>query len=245
MDIIPQERDMMILYEKPLRIELENSTLFVEGKPHPRAVRKSADLSKALMGGALDEDRDVYYMFRNIYSSEGIRFDITVIPPGELGEEYPKTFGHHHPETGSGMSYPEAYQVLKGKAVFILQKNTSDSRVEVIMVDAKEGDVMLIPPGYGHVSINNGEETLVLSNLVYDDFSSTYEEHAENRGAAYYYLKDGEIKQNSNYIVKANERLSAKELNSRFGFECEDLLSEFHRDPHRFAFLEKPGILFK
>jgi glucose-6-phosphate isomerase len=235
----------MILYEKPLRIELKNDTLFVEGKPHPKAVRKVSDLAKALLNPKVREERDVYYMFRNVYGSEGIRFDITVIPAGELGEEFPKTFGHYHPDSGAGKGYPEAYQVLKGKGMFILQRNTSDSRVEVIMVDAKEGDVMLIPPDYGHVSINNGNEALVLANLVYDKFSSLYEGHAENQGAAYYYLKDGEIRQNSNYIVKDNQRLSAKELNARYGFECTDLLSDFHRDPHKFAFLEKPGILFK
>jgi hypothetical protein len=85
----------------------------------------------------------------------------------------------------------------------------------------------------------------VLSNLVYDRFSSSYEGHAENQGAAYYYMKDGEIRQNSNYIVKDNRRLTSQELNASYGFECSDLLSEFHRDPHKFAFLEKPGILFK
>jgi glucose-6-phosphate isomerase len=234
----------MILYEKPLRIELEGSTLIVEGKQHTKAVRKYSDLSDVLMERGPDEDSDAYYMYRNVYASEGIRFDITVIPAGGPGPEFPKTHGHFHPDAGGGVTYPEVYQVLKGKAMFILQKNTPDQRVEVMLVDAKEGDVMLIPPGYGHASINNGKQDLVLANIVYDRFESSYDDHRENKGAAYYYLRDGEIMQNTNYIVKKNERITAEELNKRYDFECKDLLEGLHGEPHRFEFLEKPEILF-
>lgn len=233
------------IYEKPLRIELEGHTLFVDGKEHPRTVRKASDMVNTLMDAKIEGSADAYYMFRNIYASEGIRFDITLIPAGILGSEFPKTHGHHHPDAGEGLSYPEIYQVLKGKAFFIFQRSHPNGRVDVIMVDAEEGDVILIPPGYGHVSINNGDKDLLLSNLVYDKFSAVYDDHSDNKGAAYYYLKDGEIVQNDKYIVEKNERITAKELGERYGFSCNDLLGEFHRSPHKFAFLEKPGILFK
>ncbi|MBD3209752.1 glucose-6-phosphate isomerase [Candidatus Micrarchaeota archaeon] len=231
------------LYEKPLRIELKGNTLFVNGNPHPRAVRTAKDLEKTLYENKIEQDYDVYYMFRNVYTSEDLRFDITLIPAGELGLEKPKTFGHFHPKSESGKAYPEVYQVLKGDALFLLQKNLPGGRVDVVMVDAKEGDVVLIPPEYGHVSINKGEEDLVLANLVYDKFSSLYEDHGKNRGAAYYYLKDGELVQNSNYIVESNERITAEELNERYGFSCQDILAEFYREPQKFGFLENPGML--
>jgi len=133
--------------------------------------------------------------------------------------------------------------VLKGKAVFLLQKDNPSGSVDVIIVDAKKGDVVLMPPNYGHVTINNGEETLVLANLIYKNFSSLYDEYKRNKGGAYYYTKDHELVQNTNYIVHENERISPEELNKRYEISCKDLLTELHNDPHKFAFLEKPGML--
>ncbi|MBU0532753.1 glucose-6-phosphate isomerase [Candidatus Micrarchaeota archaeon] len=232
------------LYESPLRIELRNNTLFVNGKQHPRAVRKTNDLLKTLATEDAGGNLDIYYMFRNICTCDDIRFDITVIPAGEIGTEFPKTFGHHHPKSTSGVDYPEVYQVLHGKAFFILQKKNQNKSVDVVLIDAKEKDILIIPPGYGHVSINNGTEDLVLSNLVYDKFSSIYDSHNENKGAAYYYLRDGEIKQNTNYIVHKNEHITAREWTKRYEFSCNDLLVEFYENPKKFAFLVKPEILF-
>lgn len=233
------------LYEKPLHIELIGNKLFVNGNEHPKSVRKAKDLVGTLVDGKIERDFDAYYMYRDIYKAEGMRFDITVIPAGSLGSECPKTFGHYHPKSSDEFEYAEVYQVLHGKALFILQKKNSDGSVNVTMVDAEKGDVLLFPPGYGHVSINKGEEELILSNLVYTHFDSEYNYFKENQGAAYYYLKNGEIKQNDNYVVHENERISSKELNERYGFSCNDLLQEFYTSPHKFAFLEKPGILLK
>jgi glucose-6-phosphate isomerase len=234
-----------VLYEKPLKIELVGSALFVNGGQHPRSVRTLSQMRKVLMGD-VDEtaSADAYYMYRSVYVNDDIRFDITVIPPATIKGECTKTFGHYHPGSEDGPSYPEAYQVLRGSAVFIMQKKNRNGSVDAIIVKANEGDVVLLPPGYGHVSVNNGEGTLILANLVYDRFESLYNEFEENRGAAFYYLKDGELMQNSNYIVQKSERLTPAELNKRYGFLADDLLNEFHANPKAFEFLKKPKLRF-
>ena len=91
--------------------------------------------------------------------------------------------------------------------------------------------------------INNGSETLVMSNLVYGKFKSLYDEYKRNKGGAYYYTKDHELVQNTNYIIHLNERIKPAELNGRYEIEAKDLLKELIADPHKFAFLEKPGML--
>ncbi len=235
----------MILYERPLRIEVLDNMLLINGEEHARAVRTAEDMEKTLVDANIAENFDVYYMFRNIYASDDIRFDITIILANALGSEFPKTFGHYHPKSDGGVPYPEVYQILKGQALFILQKNNPDKSVDVIMIDGKEGDVVLVPPYYGHVSINNGEDTLIMANLVYEKFNSIYDEYRDNQGAAYHILKDGEIKQNTNYVIDKNERINAKELNERYKFTSKDLLSEFHENPQKFLFLQKPEMLFK
>jgi glucose-6-phosphate isomerase len=188
---------------------------------------------------------DAYYMYRKVHQSGAVRFDITIIPPVPFGNERPKTHGHYHPGSEDGMPYPEVYQVLKGRALFILQKKNRNGTVDAIMVKAEEGDVVLLPPGYGHVTVNQGDEALVLSNMTYDRFEPMYDDYDENQGAAYYIMEDGTIEQNGNYIVRVGERLSAKELNARYGFSCKDILKEVDETPEKFTFLEKPKLLFK
>ncbi|WP_301664617.1 glucose-6-phosphate isomerase family protein [Methanoculleus frigidifontis] len=98
---------------------------------------------------------------RRWLAEQNVRFDITVIPPGAVGGEYVKTKGHYHPLTPAGIGYPELYQVLAGEAHYLLQrKNLRD----VVVVTAKAGEFVLIPPGYGHVTVNPGKENLVMAN---------------------------------------------------------------------------------
>ncbi len=60
---------------------------------------------------------ELYYMYRGLKKKNGARYDITVIPPKMLGKEFVKTKGHYH--IGS---YGEIYIVLKGKAIYLMQK---------------------------------------------------------------------------------------------------------------------------
>ncbi|MFH0737649.1 MAG: glucose-6-phosphate isomerase family protein [Candidatus Micrarchaeota archaeon] len=236
----------VVLYEKPLKIELAGTNLFVNGGRHPRSVRTLAQMRKVMMDFNEDASAlELYYMYRSVYVHEGIRYDITLIPPMVVGGERAKTHGHYHPGSEDGLAYPEVYQVLRGHAKFIMQKKNRNGSVDAMVVDARDGDAVLLPPGWGHVTVNKGEDLLVLGNLVYDHFGSVYSEYEELQGAAFYYAKDGELIQNTNYIVQKNEQISAKELNRRYGFECKDLLSEFTADPKRFEFLKKPGLLSK
>ncbi len=235
-----------VLYEKPVRVELVGVNIFVDGEQRPKSVRTLSQMRTTLMSATAGQGNpDMYYMYRSVYKRDDIRFDVTLIPSMDIGGECAKTHGHYHPGSEEGPAYPEVYQVLKGGATFILQKKNRSGSVDAMIIGAKEGETVLLPPGYGHVSINSGEGDLVLSNLVYDRFESMYEEYDENQGAVFYYLKGGEIAQNTNYIVQRSEHLSAPELNSRYGFECKDLLSEFSESPHRFMFLQKPKLLFK
>jgi len=239
---------MQILYEKPMRIDIEKYGLFVDGKAHQRDVRRLSRL-KDVIRGYIDldftPDSDVYYMFRNVYSRDGIRFDITVIPPSIIEGEFAKTYGHSHPEARDGLGYPEVYQVLSGEAIFLLQKTNRDKSVDVKLIRSGKGDVLLIPPNFAHVTINPSKETLILSNLVAEDFESDYADFKKNRGAAFYYLEDGNVSQNANYVVRNLERPDSASFNRRYGFGSADLLEEFRNDPSKFQFLKDPGLLFK
>lgn len=174
------------------------------------STRKVRDMFDVLMDKTwmTYPDRILYDMYREVHLSNEelrimkearLRYDITVIPAGTLGPEFVKTAGHYHPcpeYCGAEMlSYPEVYQVIRGTATYLLQKNDLS---DFAIVEAHEGDVVLIPPNYGHVTVNADSEELVMANWVSDAFDSDYEPVRCKSGLAYYITEDG-IAQNGNY----------------------------------------------
>ncbi len=154
-------------------------------------------------------DIELYYMYRDLALNEkergiihrnNLRYDITVIPPLKLGCEYIKTMGHYHPLVPkTNISYPEIYEVLEGKAHYLLQKEKKGKILNVILIEAKKGDKIIIPPDYGHITINPSNKRLKMANFVSNKFSSIYEPIREMGGGAYFELIGKRFVRNENY----------------------------------------------
>lgn len=156
-------------------------------------IRKIKDMKEVLYDkdwGQKNKNYEAYFMYRGVDEKKGLRYDITEMPFKMFGEEYPKTKGHYHPG-----DYGEIYQVLEGKAIYLLQNR---DLTDIVAIETHPGEVAIIPPGYGHVTINPGPEKLKMANWVSPEFDSLYEPILEKRGAAYFYTTDGWIK-NKNY----------------------------------------------
>jgi len=206
-------------------------------------------------------DMTLYYMFRDVSKNEadankiaqlGLRYDITIIPPNNLGVEFVKTAGHYHPcPDGSKLTYPEMYGVLEGEAHYLLQKREeeepgSEKITDVIVVKAQKGDTVIIPPDYGHVTINPSESTLKMANWVARAFSSIYEPIEQRKGAAYFELTYGEFIKNDEYEdVPAIRFLQPEETWSR-GLELskDRALYDLLQEPEKLAFLTRPDEWF-
>jgi glucose-6-phosphate isomerase len=232
----------MLLYEKPFKLELLGRNLYKDGEEWPHTVRKVSELKEVLMEPQkMGPEGIAYYMFRGVHQHENLRYDITLIEPRFYGDEYAKTLGHYHPPSPSGQPYPEVYQVLKGNAALVMQRKHRDETVDCIILEAKEGDSFLVPPGYGHVSYNKGDSPLILANIV-SGFDSQYGEFIENHGPAFFCTKFG-YKQNTYYIISKKETLAPRQLNKRYGVMMGDLLQMFYSMPQKFDFLEDPSKL--
>ncbi len=152
---------------------------------------------------------ELYYMYRdlaltdndrNAMKEKNLRYDITVIPPLNLGKEFVKTAGHYHPLVpGTKLSYPEVYEVLDGRAHYLLQKVEGNRVLDVVLIDAKKRDKVLIPPDYGHITINPSNETLKMANWISDAFESVYEPIEKMHGGAYFELTNGKFVKNTAY----------------------------------------------
>ena len=142
------------------------------------------------------ENKELYYMYRGMGLSEEdkkkieaarLRYDITVIPPLMLGREFNKTAGHYHCEAATGISYPEIYEVLSGEAYYLMQRSIENNSIkDTYFVHAVAGDKVIIPPNYGHFTINAGDKDLAMANWVCLDCVSDYSEVKEKQGACYF-----------------------------------------------------------
>lgn len=195
-----------------------------------------------------EPERPLYLMYRDLAASDDdrawllaadLRYDRTSISPGSLCGEYVKTKGHYHPKNPAGAGYPELYQVAAGEAHFLLQR---ENLADVVVVAARAGQVVIVPPGYGHVTINPGADELVIANLVSSRFTSKYDAYETMRGAAYYEFAGGRWTKNPAYRgvppLRHAPPPDAPALGIRHGEDIYDLVGR----ESRLSFLNFPEL---
>lgn len=237
-------------------------TLSIEGKVLSPDVRTVKQMRPVLAGAVnLMDSQGLYQMYResckpadqDAFARRSLRYDITVVPPVMLGEEYNKTLGHYHPDSvRPPLSYPELYEVLHGTAHYLLQKRKPGT-LEIercFLVETRAGEKALMPPDYGHVTINAGNEPVVMDNLVERTFKSVYEPYVQRKGAAYYLVRQGGRPQPRPNAAFADlpelETMRAPEFNEMAGAELADFLDGgynyelFIKNPDSFGFLVDP-----
>jgi glucose-6-phosphate isomerase len=141
---------------------------------------------------------ELYYMYRGISCNKDdkvkinehrLRYDITIIPPYMLGCEFVKTAGHYHQIVpGTDITFPEMYEVLNGNACFLIQKpdHDGDSIKDIAIINAEEGNKVIVPPGYGHITVNISNNVLKIANWVVTDKESLYDPIKKKKGGAYF-----------------------------------------------------------
>lgn len=181
-----------------VEFEEDGLRLLIEGREAKPEVRWLSDLMNVLMKPeSVSEDFLAYVMYRDLppLTRSWARFDLTVMPPWEVGGELAKTKGHYHLPL-NGRHLPEIYYVHSGEAKFLLQRRgTSPYHVEdFVVVRAREGSVVMVPPEYGHVTVNFGDRVLVMSNVIHREVNPDYRAYELTRGAAYYVTREGIVR---------------------------------------------------
>ena len=218
-------------------------------KPNVRMLFDMKDViyDREWLSGAANTE--LYYMYRELSLSKkdallmkenDLRYDITVIPPRMLGCEYVKTAGHYHPLVpGTDTTFPEIYEVLSGKARYLLQKPDGEGIEDVVLIEASEGDKVIIPPGYGHLTINASNKVLRMANWVARDFESLYLPIKEKGGGAYFLLDEGIVKNPQYDFVPEIRSLKPANL-KEIGLQKNKEMYGLVRDIGKLEFLTKP-----
>jgi glucose-6-phosphate isomerase, archaeal len=236
---------------------------FREGLTCAGSGKKQAGQMKGLLYAkdGIDEVDYCYGAYRDIvfekdrplFQKYDFRYDITVIMPGTVAGECKKTSGHYHGYiSGQTLTYPEVYEVLEGKAVYILQKvrNFDHENEEPVIEDLKAvfveaGQAIIIPPFYGHCSINVGDGPMAFSNIAVISCPLHYEPVQKKHGLSVYVLKHGsepKFVPNPNYAnvppVKVVHPTDNPALGITFG---KPVYESFIQSPGKFDFLLNPA----
>lgn len=189
---------------------------------------------------------------KELVESQHLEYDLTIIPPLMLGDEFNKTLGHYHANIpGTDIAHPELYEVISGHALFLIQKMDPEFKkvIDVIGIEAQAGDKIVYPPNYGHIIVNIGSEVLVTANWLSTDYKPLYEPVADYHGMAYYAVKDVAGKysfvKNQNYSSHPEVRMVRHEekIASDFGFiSTEPMYLTGTTNPKKLEFLVKPQL---
>lgn len=198
-----------------LPIALSNARLIFKGplseSKRDHQVRTLEEVRPYLRDQQIDSGlTEIYLIYRGVnLPADGdllikhrLRYDLTIIFPGRLGLEFPKTIGHYHElKPGTNLSYPEIYEIISGKAYFLFQRiQDGDRAEEVYLIEAAPGEKVIVPPGFGHITINAGSKPLVIANVFPIGVNSIYDFFKSHRGAAYYIL----AKAGKNFTAEKN-----------------------------------------
>jgi len=226
------------------------------------SVRTFTEMQPFLADPHAHSDRGtIYTVYRDVaraadlatIQTASLRFDITIIPPGTFAgaktNEFFKTAGHyHHAKPHTDVAYPEVYEVLAGRAYWLIQRPDPKNRarvVEVYLVEAGPGEKALIPPGFGHVAVNAYPEPLVLANWISAAVAYDYDSYQREWGAAYWAFAGPEsasaiFDPNPHYRgTPALRKIIPKEL-PEFGLERTAPLYNLIRDFSKLRFIADP-----
>ena len=219
-------------------------------------------LRPVMLHPGADTPRVPYWMHRGVHVPEheeliaeyGVRYDLTMFNPGVLstggeardGHEFVKTFGHYHPVTeGVNRSFPEVYDVAHGHCLFVLQESSDVQTIQrALLVEAEAGDVVVIPPNHGHVTVVIGDTPLVMANWVAAGFDSLYAPYRNLGGAAFFVVSDGadwKAIPNGQYgVLPALEHVRVSDLPCYGILTTAPIYSSFIKQPDSFQFLVQP-----
>jgi glucose-6-phosphate isomerase len=95
---------------------------------------------------------EVYELARPHEAGE-LLHGISIVHPGQVGDEYYMTKGHFHTVLETG----EIYHCLSGRGAMVMETPEGEWAVEWL----EAGRVLYVPPRWAHRSVNTGDDDLI------------------------------------------------------------------------------------
>lgn len=187
------------------------------------------------------EDRDDLVARNLLYGA-------VVYAAGRLGDEPVRSQGHIHARSAScGMSTPEVYEIWQGEAIIYLQRYAKDQPGACYAVRARPGDVVVVPPGWVHATVNaRPSETMAFGAWCVRDYGFDYADVRAHGGLAHFPVvrSDGGIGwvPNGRYLPSALVEVDARAY-PELGIDADvPIYEQYARDHGAFDFVARPQL---
>lgn len=216
-------------------------------------VRHLDDVRRSLMDPNCEGPRDLYAIAMDVGRKEeldamlkrDLLFATCNYNFGTMGQEPVRSQGHIHAVSAScGASTCELYEIWEGTAIIYMQESCKDNPGRCFAVTAKAGDVVIVPPYWGHQTVNADiHHPMVFGAWCVRDYGFDYDDVRAHHGLAYYpIVKDGVVRwQKNDHYEPCTLIEKAPRLYTDFGIEPgKPLYQQFIEDPDRMLFVSKP-----
>lgn len=164
--------------------------------------RKLDDIRKSLKNPSCTGPDVVYSIAMDIGLKEdrkdlidrNLLYGACIYSNGTLEDEPVRSQGHIHSMSKScGFSTGELYEIWYGKAIIFMQETAKDNPGRVFAVEANAGEVVFVPPGWAHYTVNaNPKDYMVFGAWCVRDYGFDYDDVRLHNGLSYFPTVNGD-----------------------------------------------------
>jgi glucose-6-phosphate isomerase len=240
-----------------LDLRLDPDRLILEFGPEieqpPAEARTIAQVLPMMEDGRGAGPDPLYTIYMDLYRREdrqalheqGLLYGAVLYNHGTIGRERLRSQGHVHSEKpGTGRRYSEVYEFWTGQGYVFLQKESAPEVTRAYLVRVRAGDTLVIPFGWIHLVVTDGDEGLSFGAWCARANRLEYARLQALGGPCYYFLADGTLEVNPRYArVPAVIRVDARDLPS-LGIPADrPIYTSWKENPELYRFLAEPEAI--
>lgn len=173
-------------------------------------------------------------------------YGVVTYAPGRIGDEPVRSQGHIHSISKScNYSTAEVYEVWTGKCIVLMQEQAKDDPGRVFAIYADPGQILVVPPGWAHETINADSNTaLTFGAWCIRDYGFEYADVRKHHGLAFYPILDADQnitwqRNNAYQNVKLIEK-APQDYQTLGVAHDKPIYQQYHDNKHAFDFVTKP-----
>ena len=217
--------------------------------------RKLDDIRKSLSNPNVDGPEYVYSVAMDVGKvkdqadliKRNLLYGAMIFSKGIIGNEPVRSQGHIHAMSLSCQSSTaEVYEIWSGEAYIYMQESANDNPGKCYAVHAKAGDVVIVPPGWAHATINaKWDEEMLFGAWCVRDYGFEYTDVRRHQGLAFYPIIENEnlvFKHNDAYLpcrIEIKDAREYKEFGIRKGIS---IYKQYEMNADLFNFVTNPQL---
>lgn len=169
-----------------------------------------------------------------------------IFEKGVIGDEPVHSQGHIHAVSPSCQaSTCEVYEIWSGEAYIYMQESAGDDPGRCYAVRARAGEVVIVPPGWAHCTINaRTDQPMLFGAWCVRDYGFDYKEIRAHRGMAYCpKVREGQLAfvENPLYRARPLEIRSAREYPEFHLQKGVPIYTQYEENRDLFLFVTHPA----